>query len=373
MTVSIHPASGPATSPGLQGPGRIILHADMDSFYASAEVRRRPELRGRPVVVGADPKAGTGRGVACTCSYEARAFGIRSAMPVSQAYTLCPHAVFLPPDFPYYAQVSREIMDLLRSYGFPFLQVSIDEAYLDLTSCGSFDTATDLARTIQKTITRHAGLSCSIGIAQGKILAKIASDFQKPGGMTVIMPGSAQVFLSPLPVKKIPGIGSRAGSELLEMGIRTIGDLAASDVQRLIGRFGRGAARFHVLARGIDDEGLESPDGIRSISRETTFETDTGDFRHLVCHLDRLTAAVHRNLSGESLRCRTVTVKVRYQGYITRTKTRTLPCPTSDIGPILSCTRALFLETFDGRPVRLIGVRLSSLEKTDRSQTTLMV
>jgi DNA polymerase IV (DinB-like DNA polymerase) len=345
----------------------------MDSFYASAEVLRRPELRGRPVVVGADPKKGTGRGVACTCSYEARAFGIRSAMPVSQAYILCPHAVFLPPDFPYYAGVSRAIMDELRSYGFPVLQVSIDEAYLDISACGHFGAAREIAQELRAAIHRRTGLTCSVGVAPGKVLAKIASDYQKPGGCTVIEPPRAQEFLSPLPVRKIPGVGRRAEAEFLELGIRTIGDLSRSDIQCLIGRFGRGAASLHSLASGIDGSGLEEPGDIRSVSRETTFDSDCSDPVELLRQLDHLTTAACRNLAEGSLRCRTVTIKIRYQGFITRTKSRTLPEYTDAEAPLLSCSRALFAGIFDGRKVRLLGVRLSSLTRPDHSQRTLGV
>ena len=350
---------------------RIILHADMDSFYASVEVQRRPELRGRPVVVGPDPREGNGRGVACTCSYEARAFGIRSAMPVSQAYTLCPHAVFISPDFAWYARVSRQIMDLLQSYGFPLMQVSIDEAYLDLSSCGSFSAAGVRAAEIQAAICQRFGLTCSIGIAPGKGIAKIASDYQKPSGLTIITPDRAREFLACLPVKKIPGVGKKSESELLELGIRTIRDLASSDIQQLIGRFGRGAIELYSLAQGIDDSGLEEPDGIRSLSRETTFDRDTQDPAELIRHLTLLAGDASRSIAAESLRCRTITVKIRYQGFITRTKSRTLPDYTNDPSAIRSCLLMLFREIFDGRKVRLVGIRLSAFERPDPCQMTL--
>jgi DNA polymerase IV (archaeal DinB-like DNA polymerase) len=350
---------------------RIILHVDMDSYYASVEMQRQPELRGKPVVIGADPKQGTGRGVACTCSYEARAFGIRSAMPVSQAFVLCPHAIFIPPDFDYYSQVSLEIMNLLRSFGLRVLQVSIDEAFLDACPCGSFGAATALAARIQETIRQRFGLTCSVGIASGKTVAKIASDYKKPGGLTVVEPGEVRAFLAPMPVKKIPGIGRKSETELLELGIRTIGELAASDIQVLLGRFGRGAVPLHELALGTDTSKLEEYNGIKSVSRETTFETDTGDPSLLMATLESLVAAVHQNLVGETLRCRTITLKIRYVGFITRTKSRTLSHYTGEADLIRSCSQALLRELLDGRKVRLIGVRLSSFEKPDRCQMTL--
>lgn len=352
---------------------QIILHLDMDSFYASVEIQRKPEFRNKPVIVGADPKGGRGRGVVCTCSYEARAFGIHSSMPVSQAYTLCPHAVFIPPDYDHYSRVSGEIMDLLRSFGYRSLQVSIDEAFLDITSCGSYPAAADLARQIQDLIRQRFGLGCSIGIGPGKTIAKIASDYKKPGGLTVVEPTAARNFLAPLPAKKIPGIGKKAEALLLELGIRTVGDLAATDIQVLLCRFGHGAVHLHELALGTDTGELGEYDGIKSVSRETTFEADTDDPVIILTNLEGLAAAVHQNLTEEHLRCRTVTVKLRYQGFETRTKSRTLPHYTAEPDPIRINSQTLLREMYDGRKVRLIGIRLSSFEKQDACQTTLGV
>lgn len=352
---------------------RIILHVDMDCFYASVEMQRRPELRGRPVVVGADPKGGRGRGVACTCSYEARKFGIRSAMPVSRAYVLCPHAVFLPPDFDHYASVSRQIMDLLGSLGFPLYPVSIDEAYLDASSCGSFSRAAELAATIQEMIRNRSGLTCSVGVAPGKSVAKVASDYRKPGGVTVVDLLSVRGFLAPLPVRKVPGVGKRAEQELFEMGIRTVGDLAGFDIQVLIGRFGKGIIALHRLAQGIDESVFDEYDGVRSLSRETTFDIDTGDPDLLSTTMDSLISAVCENLAGENLRCKTVTVKVRYQGFVTRTKSRSLSHHTNDPAQFRAASQALLREMLDERKIRLIGIRLSAIEEPDSSQMTLGV
>ncbi|RPI40375.1 MAG: DNA polymerase IV [Methanoregulaceae archaeon] len=372
---AISPAdSNPVPLAVPQGPvqNRIILHMDMDSFYASVEMQRRPELQNKPVVIGADPKGGHGRGVVCTCSYEARAFGIRSAMPVSHAYVLCPHAVFLSPDYSHYSRISAEIMDVLCSFGYRFLQVSIDEAFLDISPCGSYGAAAMLAVKIQKMIKSRFCLTCSVGIAPGKTVAKIASDYKKPGGLTVVEPQTVQTFLASLPVRKIPGVGKKSEAQLLELGIRTVGDLAASDIQMLIGRFGQSAVSLHALATGTDTSQLENYKGVRSLSRETTFESDTDDPDLLVASLDTLTASVHRTLSEETLRCRTVTVKIRYHGFVTRTKSRTISHFTDSADQIRSCTRALFREIYDGRKVRLIGVRLSSFGKPDQYQMTLV-
>jgi DNA polymerase IV (DinB-like DNA polymerase) len=350
---------------------QIILHLDMDSFYASVEMQVNPKLRNKPVVIGADPKQGRGRGVVSTCSYEARAFGIRSAMPVSQAFGLCPHAVYLPPDFALYSKVSAEVMAILRSYGFRFQQVSIDEAFLDISPLGSFHDAAFLAKQIQATIEKKLGLTCSIGIAQSKLVAKIASDFKKPAGLTVIEPAGTQNFLAPLPVRKVPGIGRKAELALFELGIMTVGDLAAYDVRKLVAEFGRGAAALHETALGIDGSEVEERSDTRSISREITFDMDTDDPELITMTMDTLTEEVYTGLVQEDLSFRTLAIKVRYQGFITRTRTRTLSHYTRKKEILQTCAQSLLREVMEDRKVRLLGIRLSSFEKSDARQTTL--
>jgi DNA polymerase IV (DinB-like DNA polymerase) len=352
---------------------RIILHLDMDSFYASVEMRGRPELRGKPVVIGADPKQGKGRGVVATCSYEARAFGIRSAMPISQAFVLCPHAVFLPPDFPRYVKASADVMAILKAPGLPFEQVSIDEAFLDVSSLGTFSAATDSAVRIRDTIFMNLGLTCSIGVAPTKVVAKIASEVHKPDGITVVEPDNLASFLAPMPVRKIPGIGKKSESELFEMGIRTIRDLASCDIQTLITRFGRSAIALQEIAAGIDRSEVKERDGVKSVSRETTFEEDTDNEQLIAATMDTLAEEVCRNLSDECLHCRTVTVKVRYQGFVTKTKALTLPHYTGDPATLRRCARSLLRDIFDGRKIRLLGIRLSSFDTCDARQMTLGV
>jgi DNA polymerase IV (DinB-like DNA polymerase) len=350
---------------------RIILHLDMDSFYASVEVGEHPDLRGKPVVIGADPRNGKGRGVVVTCSYEARAFGIHSAMPISQAFILCPHAVFLPPDFRRYVQVSEAIMTVLRSYGFRFQQVSVDEAFLDVSPLGSFPEARRLSVEIKKFILSELGLTCSIGVGPGKVVAKIASDFHKPDGLTVIEPADVAGFLAPLQVRKIPGVGKKSESELFELGIRTIGDLAAYDTRALIARFGHGALFLQEIARGIDRSEVEERNGVNSVSRETTFGTDTSDPQVIFMTMATLAGEVHRSLAAENLRFRTLTIKVRYQGFITKTKARTLSHFTNEERIIRTCAHSLLQEVIDGRKVRLLGLRLSSFDRKDPGQVTL--
>jgi DNA polymerase IV (DinB-like DNA polymerase) len=352
---------------------RIILHLDMDSFYASVEMQAHPELRNKPVVIGADPKQGRGRGVVSTCSYEARAFGIRSAMPVSQAFVLCPHAVYLPPDFALYSKISEEVMAILRSCGFRFQQVSIDEAFLDVSPLGSFHEAAGLAEQVQATIMTKLGLSCSIGIGQSKLVAKIASDFKKPGGLTVVEPAGTQDFLAPLVVRKIPGVGKKAELALHELGIRTIGGLAAYDVRKLIAEFGRGAVALHETALGIDGSDVEEHLDVRSISREITFDMDTDDPEFIAMTMDALTEEVYSGLVQEDLRFRTLTIKVRYQGFITRTRARTLSHFTRKKEILQTCAHSLLKEMIEDKKVRLLGIRLSSFEKLDGQQMTLGV
>jgi DNA polymerase IV (DinB-like DNA polymerase) len=350
---------------------RIILHTDMDSFYASVEMQERPEIRGKPVVIGADPKNGKGRGVVATCSYEARSFGIRSAMPISQAFSQCPQAVFLPPDFHLYAKISSEIMTCLRRYGFLFQQVSIDEAFLDVSPLGSFSEARILAGEIKTSIRTATGLSCSVGVAPTKIVAKIASDFQKPDGLTIVEQGQAASFLAPLPVRKIPGIGKKSEQELNGIGIRSIGDLAAYDVRRLIARFGRGGIALHEIALGIDESEVKERDGMKSVSRETTFEQDTDDLSTLVVVMDALVEDVHSDLSDEELRFRTITVKIRYEGFVTKTRAKTLMHYTDSKRTLRSSAQDLLRGLWGGSRIRLIGLRVSALEKNDARQTTL--
>jgi DNA polymerase IV (DinB-like DNA polymerase) len=352
---------------------RIILHIDMDSFYASVETHERPELGGKAVVIGADPKKGKGRGVVATCSYAARAYGIRSAMPISQAFVLCPQAIFLSPDFPLYTRISSEIMTILRSFGYRFEQVSIDEAFLDLSPVGSFSAAELLAGQIKTMIRTTLGLSCSVGVAPSKVVAKIASDYNKPDGLTIVEPENVGAFLAPMPVRKIPGIGKKSEFELHELGIRSIGELAAYDVQRLVARFGRGGNWLHDVALGIDESEVKERVEMKSVSKETTFEMDTDDPQILFLTMNTLIEEVHRNIIGEELRFKTITVKVRYEGFETKTKAKTLLHFTDSVSVLCTNAQVLLRSLCGSTRIRLIGLRISSFEKSDASQMTLKV
>lgn len=352
-------------------PNRVILHVDMDSFFASAEVREKPELKGKPVVVGADPKGGKGRGVVSTCSYEARKYGIRSGMPISRAYKLCPTAVFLPVNFPLYEKASGEVMGILRSHAEKFQQVSIDEAYMDVSALGSFEAARELALRIKQEIMEKEKLTCSIGIGPSKVVAKIASDYRKPDGLTVVEPSQVREFLSPLPVRKIPGIGKKTEAELKAIGITNIGQLAGFDIQKLISRFGKWGIYMHELASGMDESEVREEECCKSISRETTFEEDTGNPEVLDRTLEELAEDVQKSLIGEGFLFRTVGIKVRTRGFITHTRAHTLGHHTDELDMIKDTAKALLTEFLDGRMIRLIGVRLSNLERQRTRQKSM--
>ena len=350
---------------------RIILHLDMDSFFASVEIREDPGLSGRPVVVGADPREGRGRGVVSTASYEARRFGIHSGMPISRAFILCPHAVFIRPHFDQYTNTSARIMEIISSFTDKWEQVSIDEAYLDMTHHETYEEAGAVAEDLKQTIKERERLTCSVGIAPTKLVAKIASDFKKPDGLTIVRPLEVEDFLCPLPVGRIPGIGRVTGTELGNLGIQTIGQLAGYDIQALIARFGRWAVQMQELARGLDDGEVRSREGFGSVSRETTFQEDTADTSLLEMTLDLMAKDLIGNLVDEHLVFRTVTVKVRYEDFDTHTRSRTLDTYSRDPGTLLRIAKSLLRDLSNEKKIRLIGLRLSSLHGIDSRQKSL--
>ena len=348
---------------------RIIFHVDMDSFYSSVEVREDPQLKGQPVVVGSDPKNGAGRGVVSTCSYEAREFGIRSGMPISKAYKLCSDAVFLRVNMKLYKDVSKQIMAIMRGFTDKFQQVSVDEAYLDVsTLVGDYVAASRIAQNIKDEILLREGITCSIGVAPNKLVAKIASDFQKPDGLTVVKPGDVVDFLTPMSVSRIPGVGKKTTDILLGMGIKTIWDLAACDVQLLIERFGKSGIKMHQMARGIDHgEVLERGD-VKSISKEDTFDEDTADPYVIGQVLDSLAEGVHASLMKKKFLFKTITLKVRFEDFSTYTRARSLRVYGTDIDLIKITVKDLMREFMGKRKFRLLGVGVSNFEKVDEKQ-----
>lgn len=351
---------------------RITLHLDMDSFYSSVEVRERPELEGLPVVVGSDPKEGNGRGVVSTCSYEAREYGIHSAMPISKAYRLCPDAVYLRVNMKLYKEVSADIMNTLRIFADRFQQVSVDEAYLDIgDSINDYESATLLAEKIKREVKRLHRLTCSIGVAPNKAIAKIASDFDKPNGLTVVRPDEVQDFLFPLHISKIPGIGKKTQSTLTKMGIEEVGQLATCNVQLLIARFGKAGVVMHQLANGIDMREVKEREEVKSVSTEDTFDEDIHEPSEIEKVFSELTEKVHSSLIKNRFRFRTVTIKVRFEDFRTYTRARTLNAATTDKETITKIALSLMGEFTGKGRFRLLGVGVTKLEKIDDKQTFL--
>jgi DNA polymerase IV (DinB-like DNA polymerase) len=353
---------------------RIIMHIDMDAFYSSVEQRENPAVIGKPVIVGADPKEGKGRGVVAGCSYEARRYGVHSAQPISQAYRLCPTGIYLRPNYHLYDEVSEQVMQFLRLHATKFEQMSIDEAFLDLTGkVADFDEALLLAGRIKQELKDKARLTCSIGIAPNKSIAKIASDFKKPDGMTTVLPEDVGRFLAPLPVNKISGIGKKGTEALNRMGIHSIGDLASAHPSKLVDVFGKYGTRLWQVANGIDEEEVVTTYSIKSISTETTFEEDVADKARVTEVFHSLIDDVHARITSQNMLFRTVGIKVRLEDFSTFTRARTHSKYTSERAVIEEYVRALFAEFEHSRKkIRLVGVRLSNLKRADASQGTIL-
>lgn len=341
---------------------RIILHVDMDCFFAAVEEREDPRLRGKPVVIGADPKGGRGRGIVATANYAARRYKIGSAMPISTAYRRCPHAVYLRPRMRLYAEASRAVMALLRERAGVLEQVSIDEAYLDASGCATFEAARALARELQARIRSRERLSASFGCGPNKLIAKLASDHRKPGGITVVIPSRVQEFLDPKPVRALRGVGPKTEARLLELGYESVAQLRAAAEERLRREFGKFGRFLWAEARGLDERPVDPSWEAKSVGREHTFPEDCDDpeeaRRSLLACVDR----VHRDLQEEGSWCRTLTVKIRYEGYETHSRQTTLALATGD-RPRLRSAALELLEPFlaDARRLRLVGFSASKL------------
>jgi len=345
---------------------RYIVHVDMDAFFAAIEQRDNPKLRGRPVIVGADPKGGKGRGVVSTCSYEARRFGVHSAMPISIAYQKCPRAVFLPVDDEKYSRASHEIYNILYGFTPEIEAVSIDEAFLDITGTYKlFGTPQKTCRSIKAKIKKETGLTASAGLAPTKMAAKIASDLKKPDGFVEVTKEGLLDFLWPLDISRIWGLGKKTGAALNSMGIKTVGDLAKTDVRKLADIFGKNGAHLWELANGIDERAVESETEAKSIGNETTFARDTLDKDMLLGALASLCEKVSGRLRHEGMKGRTVTLKIRLEGFHTYTRAVTVNKPTNFSDMIYRRAKQLYKD-FDtkGKKVRLVGVKVSGLTLT---------
>jgi nucleotidyltransferase/DNA polymerase involved in DNA repair len=332
----------------------------MDAFYAAVEQRDRPELQGRPVIVGADPKGGRGRGVVSTASYEARRFGVGSAMPISTAYELCPTGVYLPVDMEKYVGVSKQVMAILHSVTDLVEPLSIDEAFLDVTaSRRALGTGEAIARRLKEEIRGFTRLTASVGVATCKLVAKIASDLRKPDGLVLVAPGTEAAFLAPLAVRRLWGVGPKTEEGLAGLGVRTIGDLAALPASALSRRLGTHGQDLLLLARGIDDRPVLTEGEAKSVGQEHTYEEDTADLARLRRTLLDLADGVGARLRGSGLRGRTVTLKYRDEAFHTVTRAETLAAPT-DSGQMLFEVAWRLMQGVHGRlRVRLLGIYAS--------------
>lgn len=333
----------------------------MDAFYAAIEQRDNPALKGKPVIVGGMPNS---RGVVATASYEARRYGIRSAMPSSRAFRLCPEGIFIRPRFELYGRVSSEVMAILREYTARVQQVSIDEAYLDVTSHKTGHIyAQDIAREIKARIHQTTRLTASAGVAPNKFLAKIASDLQKPDGLTIIHPKKVEAFVRQLPVRKVPGIGKVTEEKMKKLGMHTLADIQEKSEKELIQLFGKSGKWFYKIARGVDDREVSNERVWKSVSCEDTFPTDITEFTDMEAELVNLAERLSKRLKKHEFRGKTITLKVTYSDFRKITRSRTLDDFTNEASALSSTAISLLYNgVTSGKPVRLLGIGVGNLE-----------
>ena len=338
---------------------RTILHVDMDAFFAAIEVLYDSSLKGKPVIVGGLSR----RGVVSTASYEARRFGIHSAMPIFKARKKCPKGVFLAVKMERYKEVSRKIMGLLKDFSPLVEQVSIDEAYLDITGTENlFGCPEEIARRIKERIGKETGLTCSIGIAPNKFMAKVASDMHKPDGLTIILATEMDQFLSILPVEKIPGVGKRAVEDLRRYGVKTVGDLKRFTREQLLTNFGKSGLRLYHIAKGRGDSEVVPKRETKSISSEETLQQNTKDLTYLKDLIASHADTVGTRLRAEGLKGRTITLKIKLEDFSEISRSRTVHHATYITKIISDCAIAQLTEYPLKKKVRLIGVAVSNLD-----------
>ena len=348
-------------------PPRWILHLDMDAFFASVEQLDTPEYRGKALIIG-----GAERGVVSTASYEARAFGVHSAMPMFQAKKLCPHGIFIRGNMSRYQEKSREIMAVLERFSPRVEKASIDEAFLDLSGLERiFGSVQETGSAIQRAVSEETGLSCSIGIAPVKFLAKIASDIKKPSGLTILRHEDVPAFLHNLPVGKIPGVGKHTLVSLETLGVRTAGDVTRFPEEFWHTRMGKFGGVLYDRARGIDPRPVEPFTAPKSESAENTFDKDIRDAEELNTWLLRQSERVGASLRAQNLKGRTVTVKLKYDDFTQKTRSHTLKRPTNITRVIYETTLELLHEQPLERPLRLIGVGVSHFGEEERQLSLL--
>jgi len=357
---------------------RIVGHLDMDAFFAAVEERDNPSLCGLPIVVGADPHVGKGRGVVSTANYKAREYGIHSALPISRAWRLSeagkkqgkPPVTFIPVRMERYVEVSAHVMETLRRFVFLVEQASIDEAYFDLSSCESYTFAEEICRKIKAAIREEERLTASVGIGPNKLIAKIASGMHKPDGLTVVREEDAAVFLAPLPVRTIPGIGPKTEAELTKIGVKTIKDMRRFSLEELHAMFGKRGLDFHDKIHGRDETPIEENYETKSIGEQETFEQDTGDSQFLVGRLKALCQDVMHRMAAEGFtHFHRAVLTVRFADFETHSRSHTLASPTGDPLVLEGEAMKLFVPFLDkrenphGKLIRLIGVRAEKLER----------
>jgi DNA polymerase-4 len=344
---------------------RTILHVDLDAFFAAVEQRDHPELRGKPVIVGGGGP--NDRGVVSTASYEARAFGVHSAMSLREAGRRCPHGIFVPVDGAKYTAASREVMAVLRRFTPLVEPISIDEAFLDVTgSRVLFGSGEIIGGRIKDEVKASVDLTISVGVASTKLVAKIASDLRKPDGLVVVEPGDEAAFLAPLEIRRLWGVGEKSAAALREYGVRTIGDLAALPDDLLIRRFGKYGAALGQRARGMDDDPVGGRDAAKSIGHEHTFDVDTSDREVIERTLLGMSEGVAGRLRDSGVRATTITVKIRDTTFRTITRQRTLADPTDLTEPIFRTALELARPEVRGLRIRLLGVTASGLGEREQ-------
>lgn len=341
---------------------RRILHIDMDAFFAAVEQRRRPELAGKPVVIGGqgDPSK---RGVVSTANYEARKYRVHSGMPLRTAHNLCPHAVFLPVDYDAYLRSSLQFKEVLKAASPIMEDVGIDEAYLDLSALSQTDEA--IARRIKTGIKEATGLTCSIGISFNKLLAKMASDMQKPDGLTILTDADIETRVWPMPIRKLYGVGPKTEAHLKRIGVETIGQLAALPVEKIIDRFGNSYGYYlYEASRGKDDSPLVTHWEPKSISRETTFQEDVRNWQVVAGTLADLTREIVADMKEQGYKARTIAIKIRFGDFETLTRAITIPDFTDAEEQIRKAAFACLKRIDLNKRTRLVGVRTSNLKKS---------
>lgn len=355
---------------------RFIFHCDLDCFFAAVEIKDNPQYKGKPVIIGADPKEGTGRGVVSTCNYEARKFGLHSAMPISQAYRRCPHGIYLRPDGKKYYKISKEVMDILETYSNDFQRVGVDEAYLELTEIvKNYEEAEEIAKKIQKEIQDKISITISIGIAPTKSLAKIASDENKPNGITVVKPEKIHNFLKDMDITRIPGIGKKSKIYYYKKGIRKIGDIINTPLLKMIELFGKHGKWIWNVANGLDNRKVkEFHEERKSISAERTFFTDTDNFNEILSKFEDINKKIHKSIIKHQIAYKTITLKIRFEGFQTYTRSKTLPFHIQNEKYVLNIILQLFREFSNNKKkIRLVGIKLSNLERTPKARQTSLI